>query len=153
MIKIQEKKKQTTKKDPYYILKVEYMIGDADGDTFEEEVFSIQSGPVLEKFCKILDKLNPLKGTWGIVLDRGIERWFEEGQITQEDVDFWNIFVYSDYNEEDLDDETNKMLDLVGDELGYLVRGETEYSFLVYQDYSLKYVNEYGEKFNTYFED
>lgn len=152
MIKLKEKKKSNKKHTPVYNLKLNYMIGDANGYTSEEETFPIESADVLEKFCKILDKLKPLNGTWGIVFDRGLDRWFKEGQITQEDLDFWKIYVDNDYKEEDLDDEANDILDKIGDTLNYLIRGETEYSFLVYQDYTLTYYDEDNVKHDTYFE-
>lgn len=152
MIKIREKQKVTTLRTPYYSLTVEYMIGDADGDTEFEESFPIEAGEVLEKFCRILDKLSPLKGTWGIVFRNGIKEWFEAGQVTQEDMNFWKTYVDLDLKDGEIDEETDKILDLIGDTLSYLIRGETDYSFLVYQDYILKYVDEYGEVFNTYFE-
>lgn len=157
MIKIKEKKQSNKKQEPGYTLKIEYMIGDADGHTSEEGSFPLGCEDVIEKFCKILDKIEPLKGTWGIVLDRGIDKWFEEGQITEDEFNFWTVFVDREYDEDQLDQETLDLLELLakygyGDGLGELVRGETEYSFLVYQDYKLKYIDENGNKHNTYFE-
>lgn len=151
MIKLVEKKIDKTKYTPEYELEIKYMIGDANGYTSYDETFSIKCGDVLEKFCKILDKLKPLNGTWGIVFDGGLDRWFQEGQITQEDLDFWERYVALDYNDEDLNDEEAELLEELG-ELNYLIRGETEYSFLVYQSYKLTYYDENNVKHDTYFE-
>lgn len=156
MIKIKEKKTSKKKHKPVYTLEIKYMIGDANGYTSEEGTFPVECADALEQFCKILDKLEPLKGSWGIMLNE-MESHFVEGQITQEDLNFWNIFVERDYNEDELDQESSDMLELLGthsygDGLGDLVRAETEYSFLVYQDYELSYYDEYNKKHNTYFE-
>lgn len=156
MIKLKEKKKSNKKHTPVYNLKINYMIGDANGYTSEEGTFPVECADALEHFCKILDKLEPLEGSWGIMLNE-MESHFSEGQITQEDLDFWNIFVERDYDEDELDQESSDMLELLGthsygDGLGDLVTAETEYSFLVYQDYKLHYYDENNVKHDTYFE-
>lgn len=132
------------------------MIGDADGYTSEEETYPVECADALETFCKILDKLEPLKGSWGVMLNE-MEKHFEEGQITEEDLLFWHMYVDKEYDIKDLDKDAAKMLKLLGknsygDGLDSLIVGETEYSFLVYQDYKLCYHDEDGVKHNTYFE-
>ena len=64
MIKILPIEKQT----PYFEVTINYMIGDADGDT--EETITYESEEELEKdipYIKILQKIKPLEGHWGIV--------------------------------------------------------------------------------------
>lgn len=64
MIKILPIEKQT----PYFKVTIYYMIGDADGDT--EETIIYETKESLEEdipYIKLLQKLKPLKGHWGIV--------------------------------------------------------------------------------------
>lgn len=156
MIKLVEKKKSKKKHKPAYTLEVKYMIGDANGYTSEEGTFPVECADALERFCKILDKLQPLEGSWGVMLNE-MDSHFAEGQITQEDLDFWNLYVERDYDEDELDESALETLELLGthsygDGLGDLVRAETEYSFLVYQNYKLTYYDEDNIKHQTYFE-
>ena len=150
MIKLKEKKAKKGQK-PYYKLKINYMIGDADGYTSEEGEFKVQDADVIEKFCRILDKLKPLKGSWGIMLNE-MDSHFAEGHITEDELNFWDIVATEDYEDEDFEKvkELNPKHEAMFQDL---ISAETEYSFLVYEDYKLSYYDEKGLKHNTYFED
>lgn len=74
---------------PHYILTIDYMIGDADGDhseTFEfyqDEDYYLQNAIAL---IEILKKLRPTKGYWGIMLEEErLSKAVLENQITDEE--------------------------------------------------------------------
>lgn len=148
MIKILPKKRPTTPTKPYYHLTYNYMIGDANGDTTEECSCSIEN-PYVERYVTLLNKLTPTKGHWGIILERDrLKKHFEQGQLTQEEYDFLKFAMFSDdsgstFNPSEEDVE-NYLYDFCEG-----VRGETEYSFLVFEGITLEYVDEYGEVFQT----
>lgn len=159
MIKIKENKK-SKKQNPVYSLKINYMIGDGNGYTSEEGEFSVYNAEAIEKFCKILDKLKPVKGSWGIMLNEVFEHYFED-QITLEESLMWSILTEGEYEyneelEEEYSEELSNNLKEFSEKFAGifqdLIRAETEYSFLVYQSYELKYHDENGVKHNTYFE-
>jgi hypothetical protein len=151
MIKIKKKEKGKTKVKPHYLLKFNYMIGDADGYTQEEVVLSLEN-PFIERFVTLLNGLKPPKGRWGIVLDEyEFGSYLHEGQLSKEDYDFLvnlmfenedNIKSYNDYTDEEK----------YAEEFQDGVRGDAEYSFLVFKGCVLYYIDEYGEKHDTYFE-
>lgn len=144
MIKIiKEKPKNKKAKKPYYILKYDYMIGDANGDITETVDLSVEN-PHIEKFVTALNKLKPTTGHWGVILtsDR-LKEHFNEKQITKDEYDLLMIVFKNDYDEEEEF--------LYEFEEG--IRSENHYSFLVFTGAKLVYVDEYGEKFKTKFED
>jgi len=140
IVKKSEKKKK--KADPYYLLKYNYMIGDADGNT-NEEVYVNADNPFLEKYLKIIDKLKPVKGRWGIMFEYDrMKQHMEEGQITQDEYDFLMKTMFED------GELTDEEQDFVW-ELSEGIMGQTEYSFLTFEGYKLTYVDEYGVKHKT----
>ena len=145
MIKIKKEKEAKTpkkKSKPYYMLKINYMIGDSNGYTTEKGKIS-EDNPYLEPFLKILDKLQPPKGHWGIVF-RDIDNY--SSQLTDEEFKlFENVNCLYDIDEDELDDKSLEYLE----ELSNLIRDDIEYSFLVYQDYELIYVDEFKKKHET----
>ena len=144
MIEIIPNTKNKKKIKPYYILKYNYMIGDANGQTSEEVKIS-KDNPYLKRYVKLLTSLKPLKGTWGIVFDHKFHKFLDEGQITEDDYKFLDRLMHEeseDFDEIPEDDEYSW-------EFWEGVQGETEYSFLVFQGFKLTYVNEYREKFKT----
>lgn len=162
MIKIIEKTKKS--QEPYYLLKVKYMIGDSNGYTEEEGKYGFEESARLEKFCRILDKFKSNEGHWGIVLNDEYERdMLTEGMVTREEQLFYK-YVSNEYRnllkDEELTQEETEMVKgwMKEDEemeyptfFGELIRSDAEYSFLVYQGYSLKYVDDQGVKHKTCF--
>lgn len=148
MIKILPNKKPTTPSSPYYRLTYNYMIGDANGDTTEESNCSVDN-PYVERYVYLLNKLTPIKGHWGIVLEQDrLLKHFQEGQLTQGDYDFLKFAMFSDdsgstFNPSEEDIE-NYLYDFCEG-----VQSITEYSFLVFQGITLEYVDGYGEVFQT----
>lgn len=165
MIKIKEKTKPKDKITPYYSLKIKYMIGDANGNINEKGIYDLKYADQIEMFCKILDKMKPLEGTWGIVLE-DFSRWYNENQISLEEYLFLqivggsNFLEYYDYNikkviKKDFKQEEQEIINKYVDYEGLfedLIFSENEYSFLVYEGYELKYVDEDGVKHKTFFE-
>lgn len=147
MIEIVKKNTKSNTK-PHYLLEYEYMIGDADGQTSEVVELSLDN-PHIEKYCRLLNKLKPIKGHWGVVLssDR-IKKSLREKQITQDEYDFLMCTMFECYREEvdSLKDEDNFL-----DEFWEGVKSDAEYSFLIFEGVILTYVDEFGEKFKTKF--
>jgi hypothetical protein len=151
MIKIKKEKETKTptkKSKPYYMLEINYMIGDAKGYTSEKGKISADN-PYLEPFLKIIKKIKPTQGHWGIVFDGSLSsRLLKEKQITKEEHKLFSIIVSpydNEYEDEEMDDKEVDHLDEIGD----LIRSETEYSFLVYQGFELTYVDEFKKKHET----
>lgn len=141
MIKVIEKKKNKKKQNPYYLLEFNYMIGDSNGYTEEEITCPIEHAEIIERFVRLINGLEPLKGTWGIVLDsHDFVGFLNEGQLNQEDYDFLKKIMF--HSGEEGDDDMR----------GYFsecIRSEAEYSFLVFESVSLYYYDENGVKFKT----
>lgn len=136
-------KNETRKKKikPYYLLTMNYMIGDADGKTSLKMSVSLDN-PNVEQFCKILRKLKPTKGTWGIILNREtIDTVFAEKQISKKEYEFMKSVMF--YGDEENDYKEGEFSDIID--------GETEYSFLVFQTVDLEYIDENGSKHQTKF--
>lgn len=164
MIEIVKEKTSTKKKTPYYKLKYEYMIGDANGQTSETVKVS-HKNPYVERFVKLLNKLKPVKGTWGIVFEYNfLDNLLLEKQITQDDYLFLNRMMGIDADDADEYDEdeeekefsetTNvfkveKENEKYANEFREGVTGETEYSFLVFEGVKLTYYDEYGKSHKT----
>ena len=155
MIKIveaKEPKKLKKAKKPYYVLEYDYMIGDANGSTTEETRISIDN-PFVERYVTLLNKLKPVKGSWGVQLESSdIYGNFEEKRITKDDYNFLIRTMFGTEGEEDdglepyfTSDSDNKFADEFADG----VRAETEYSFLVFEGVDLYYYDENGKKNNT----
>jgi len=145
MIEIVKETKTKKKSSPYYILKYEYMIGDADGNT-SEKVEVLADNPYLERYVKLLNSLKPLDGKWGIVLDSyEFHKFVEQGQITEDDYKFLNSLMWegNDLYEGIDEDDEHAWAFCEG------VQGETEYSFLVFEGIKLTYVDEDGKKHKT----
>jgi hypothetical protein len=152
------KEKISRKQDSYYIIKYNYMIGDSNGYTSETTTLSADN-PFIERYCKILNKLQATKGYWGISLSYGNRMWLhEEGQITLDEYNFLTRLAFPEYLDEEEDEESINYFKTDqengwADEFADGVRSETEYSFLVFQGIELKYVDENGKKHKTKFID
>lgn len=150
MIKVVEKKNNKKKQDPYYELVYNYMIGDGKGNTKEEVIVSVDN-PFVERYVKLLNKLEPTKNHWGIVFEGNrIYESYNEGQITKDDYLFLERMMKEDYEDEDEDVFiVSKSDEDYASEFYEGVRGETEYSFLVFEGIDLYYYDEYGVKHET----
>lgn len=156
MIKIIPNTPKTKKtQKPIYILTYNYMIGDSNGETTEDVRVSVDN-PYLERYVKLLSKLKPTKGHWGIILnDSRLFEHFKEKQITKEEYCFLNRMMFEEYDEEgDESDEQYKFEipkenEKYADEFHDGVRSGTEYSFLVFQGVDLIYVDEFGIEHKT----
>ena len=146
-------KKSKKKKEPYYKLVYNYMIGDADGYT-KEDVDISKDNPYVERYIRLLNSLKPTKGSWGLQLEsEDIEKCLKEKQINEEDFKFLMRTMFEDalsddkrFTEEDMDWENEHKNEFFDG-----VRSEAEYSFLVFQGCELFYYDEYGVKFGTKF--
>lgn len=80
------------KVNPHYLFKIEYMIGDADGDTsrtWEIDPDEISALENITHLIEILDKLHPPHGHWGVCFDEHhLNLCVKEKQITKEEKDF-----------------------------------------------------------------
>lgn len=146
MIKIIKDSKEKKVSTPYYSLTYNYMIGDANGNTSEEVEVSVDN-PFLERYVSLLNNLMPTSGTWGIILTEDLHTFLKEGQITEDDYNFLKKLMHEDWGESDyvLECENKEHLNEFHDG----VRGQAEYSFLVFEGVDLVYVDEYGKKFKT----
>lgn len=164
MIKILPEKKPNKKANvkPHYILEYDYMIGDANGNTSKKVKVS-KDNPYVERYCKLLNKLKPTKGHWGVMLEKG-DRMYDhvtEKQITEDDFNFLKRLMFEEY-EENCDEcecdtcecgnspfEIPKEHEKYANEFHNGVTSNTEYSFLVFEGVSLYYIDEFGKKHNT----
>jgi hypothetical protein len=137
------KKPKVPKIKKKYKLKVFYMIGDANGNTYEELVISVNN-PFLKLITDALDKLRIPSDCWGLVLkDEHYEKNYKNGNINELECDL--LCLVSAYSE-DMAVEFFKKHGFENSEtnLSYLLEfdglflEDTEYSFLVYQGYKLK---------------
>ncbi len=150
MIRLKEKTKSKKKINPYYLLVYHYMIGDANGNTSEKVRVDVNN-PFLERYCILLNKLRPVPGRWGVMLEQDqIADHVKDGQITEEEGEFLKKCMFDDCDYDEV--EIKKTLGenyKAAYEFQDGVKGETEYSFLVFEGIDLYYVDEYGEKHET----
>lgn len=153
MIELVKEKKPKKPSKPYYILKYNYMIGDADGNTSEEVELSADN-PFVERYCKLLNSLGAAKGRWGVMLESGkLNDHLDVKQITEDDYNF----LYRTMFPEDIEDDEVEIVNYFktkeenkwGNEFFEGVRSEAEYSFLVFEGVELFYVDEYKKKHKT----
>lgn len=152
LIKEEKQKIPKRKSKPYYILTINYMIGDADGETHETGDISADN-PFLEKFCKILKKLKNPKGHWGISLEcESIYANLKQRHITKDEHDFMICMMTTETQDYNVDSKkylkTEKDEEFAND-LNELCRSNTEYSFLTYEGFDLVYVDEYKKRHKT----
>lgn len=148
MIRIKPKNKSKKLSDPYYKLVYNYMIGDANGYTTEEETVSLDN-PYVERYITLMNSLKPTKGKWGIILNSNrLEEHFKEGQISKDDFDFLETMMFYNYR-----NKHNFKVEEENDEFAAQfcegVREETEYSILVFEGCDLFYIDEFGESHET----
>lgn len=163
MIKLVEKVPSTKKiQEPTYVLTYNYMIGDANGDT-EEEVDVSLNNPFTERYVTALNKLHPIPGHWGVMLEENrLHAHLKEGDITQDEyIILQTVFSYGEYDpidSEEFSEEDNPLI-LSEEDKDFLaefedgVRADAEYSFLVFQGADLVYVDEFGVIHQTEFVD
>lgn len=115
---------------------IEYMIGDADGDTEESCNIELETQDDLDALIIIQDILDvhtePNEGRWGFILDHE--------NFRQKPDDVYNI-LYNQKKAPKTYNEIKLNAKILG-KITYIVsecfRGEAEYSFLVYQAYRLE---------------
>lgn len=133
--------------DPYYILRFNYMIGDADGDTEGEADVSLDN-PFVERFVTLLNRLEPPQGYWGFGLEeKKIEAIYKEGQLTEDDYNFLRRTLFAE--REDNDYFKTEQENDWADEFFEGVISYVEYSFLTFQGVDLMYVDETGRELGT----
>jgi len=126
---------------------IEYMIGDANGDTNETTVYRIDDENAFKALTIIKDILDnhtsPNQGTWGFIMD------YENFSTKPEQVYY---VLYGD--EDDDEDVVTEYITTSGEVIELnekiisnirsieedLFRGETSYSFLVYRGYDIEVV-------------
>ena len=139
------KKKVKPKVKKNYKLKIEYMIGDANGYTNKEATISINN-PFLKIITRALDKLEVCKGSWGLQLkNEDYKGNYRKKNINKLEYDLLCLvsgYSYEDdtaikffknHGFEDSDENHNYLQEFEG-----LLIEEAEYSFLVYQEYKLR---------------
>ena len=150
MIKLIETNKKTVETiTPYYTLTYNYSIGDSCGYTTKEVYLSVDN-PYIERYCTLLNSIQPLKGKWGIILnEETIKSCFkEENQITEDDYNFLirTMFEENNYFKGDKENNyANEFYEGVIEELGY--------NFLVFEGVKLTYTDEHNVVFDTEFSD
>lgn len=117
-------------------LVIDYMIGDADGDTEKECGLDIETQDELDALniiTYILDNhTEPNEGTWGFILD--------ESNFSKKSNDVYNI-LYEQGEAPEVFNGVNitpRILEVIEYIVDDCFRGETEYSFLVYEGYRLE---------------
>ena len=101
-----------------------------------------------------MNSLKPLKGTWGVQLEKSdLYKHFKEGQITEDDYKFLSRLMFESYNQDPEEDEIvyhiEKAHEDYANEFSDGVRAEAEYSFLVFEYVDLQYIDENGKKHKT----
>lgn len=151
MIKIIETNKMTVETiTPYYTLIYNYSIGDTCGRTTQGVYLSVDN-PYIERYCTLLNSIQPLKSRWGIILnEETVELCFkEENQITEDDYNFLMRTMFSEENNYFKSDRENDY----ADEFYEGVMEELDYSFLVFEGVKLTYTDEHNVVFDTEFSD
>ena len=151
MIKIIETNKMTVETiTPYYTLIYNYSIGDTCGRTTQDVYLSVDN-PYIERYCTLLNSIQPLKSRWGIILnEETVELCFkEENQITEDDYNFLMRTMFSEENNYFKSDRENDY----ADEFYEGVMEELDYSFLVFEGVKLTYTDEHNVVFDTEFSD
>ncbi|MEK6828789.1 MAG: hypothetical protein AABY15_01595 [Nanoarchaeota archaeon] len=140
---IKKEKKPKVRKN--YKLKVNYMIGDADGHTDEEAIISVNN-PFLKIITNALDKLEICEGSWGLQLnDEDYFKNYESKNISKLECDLLCLVSGYSYDEDTANEffeennfeKTEENHDYIQEFEGLFI-DDTEYSFLVYQGYKLK---------------
>ena len=140
-------KKKTTRVKKSYKLKVNYMIGDADGHTDTTAVISVNN-PFLQIITDALDKLKVCKGSWGIQLsNEDYTNNYNDKNINKLEYDLLCLVSNYQIEEDSVTDfcKEHNFGDIVSEETyEYLLEfdglfiEDTEYSFLVYRGYKFK---------------
>lgn len=123
---------------PYFQIKFQYMIGDADGYTSYDFTCGEEDIEEVMRYINILNKLRPLEGHWGIcVEDYPDEYPGEYIGLSKEEYEIFKELLDSG------DDDGIK------GEICECLRSRTEYSFLVFQGVSVYYYDIFNTKFNV----
>ena len=149
MIKIIERSKTTVETvTPYYTLIYNYTIGDTSEDITREVYLSIDN-PYIERYCILLNSLQPFKSRCGIILSEATIELCLGNQITEDDYNFLMRTMFSEENNYFKSDKENDY----ADEFYEGVMEELDYSFLVFEGVKLTYTDEHNVVFDTEFSD
>ena len=149
MIKIIERSKITVETvTPYYTLIYNYTIGDTSEDITREVYLSIDN-PYIERYCILLNSLQPFKSRCGIILSEATIELCLGNQITEDDYNFLMRTMFLEENNYFKDDEENNY----ADEFYEGVMEELGDNFLVFEDVKLIYTDEHNVVFDTEFSD
>jgi hypothetical protein len=135
--------KKPKKPKTNYKLKINYMIGDANGHTDEESTISLDN-PFLKIITGALDKLCVLEGHCGLSLNSESFKGNKKiGNINDLECDLLSLISCGDeystdkFLEKYKFEKSEKNQDYIYEFEGLFI-SETEYSFLVYKGYTLK---------------
>lgn len=126
-------------KEPFYIIKFNYMIGDADGDTTFESQISLDN-PYTEDVVKLMNSLPCPRGRIGLMLNFENINLIREN-LTDEQYDLL-VKLVCPY---DVPYEIDEDIEVFHE----CIRSETDYSFLTLDDVELVYIDEYGMEYPT----
>jgi hypothetical protein len=140
---IKKPKKEKVKTN--YKFKIDYMIGDSNGDTSKQCIISINN-PFIKIITNALDKLDIIDGHWSIMLDD--EHYlgnFKNGKITELEYDLLSLITgygcdinkANEFLQKNGYEQSQQNLDYL-DEFEGLLISETEYSWVSYYCYKLK---------------
>ena len=147
MIKIIERSKITVETvTPYYTLIYNYTIGDTSEDITREVYLSIDN-PYIERYCILLNSLQPFKSKCGIILSEATIELCLGNQITEDDYNFLMRTMFLEENNYFKDDEENNY----ADEFYEGIAEELGYHFLLFEGVKLTYTNEHNVIFDTKF--
>ena len=151
MIKIIERSKTTVETvTPYYTLIYNYTIGDTSEDITRDitrEVYLSIDNPYIERYCILLNSLQPFKSRCGIISSEAKIELCLGNQITEDDYNFLMRTMLLEENNYFKDDEennyANEFYEGIAEELGY--------HFSLFEGVQLTYTNEHNEIFDTKF--
>lgn len=125
---------------PYYHVIFNYMVGDGDGETTYD--FTCDDSEIEEvvKYAKILNKLKPLEGYWGICFKDVPEEY--PGEYIGISKEEYNIFLGLLHSREDIGIK-GEFWDCLRDDIGY--------NFLVFQYIEIYYYDKNNVKFEVKF--
>lgn len=128
-----------------HTLKIKYMIGDGHGYTTTQKTIS-SNNPFLKIITNALRKLKIPKGSWGLQLKEESYYFnYKNKNISELEFDLLSLVSYYNIDEEQIveflkkhgfeDSKINHNYIKIFE--GLLIK-ETEYSFLIYEEYKLK---------------
>lgn len=115
------------------------MIGDGDGNTTYDFKCDASEIEEVTKYVDILNRLNPLKGHWGIILDNLPEKY--PGEYIGLSEEEYNTLIYLLH----LEDAETRIENALYD----CIRSEEGYTFLVFKRVDIYYYDENNRKYKV----